>query len=140
MGYLSDHFNAWLLALGSLASTALATFILWGVVGNTFAGLIAFGIVYGVVAGGFSTLWTTFARTYASKCSFAFLLPHRRTHLPSQKKSQAYPPPSSATSPCAEGSATSSQPLLPPPSSGRARTRWRAPRLASRSVVGDLGA
>ncbi|KAL1673464.1 major facilitator superfamily domain-containing protein [Schizophyllum commune] len=67
MGYLSDRFNSWALALGSLITTCLATFILWGVVGNTFAGLIAFGIVYGVVAGGFSTLWTTFARTYAKE-------------------------------------------------------------------------
>ena len=69
MGYLSDHFNAWLLALGSLVSTALATFILWGVLGNSFAGLVAFGVAYGIVAGSFSSLWMSFARMYASKSS-----------------------------------------------------------------------
>ena len=69
MGYLSDHFNAWLLALGSLISTALATFILWGVLGNSFAGLIAFGVAYGIVDGSFSSLWMSFARMYASKSS-----------------------------------------------------------------------
>ena len=67
MGYLSDHFNAWLLALSSLVATALATFVLWGVLGNTFAGLIAFGIAYGIVAGSFSSLFLSFARMYASK-------------------------------------------------------------------------
>ncbi|KAL1742539.1 major facilitator superfamily domain-containing protein [Schizophyllum fasciatum] len=67
MGYLSDHFNAWLLALGSLVATALATFILWGAFGYTFAGLIAFGIAYGIVAGSFSSLWISFARMYAKE-------------------------------------------------------------------------
>ncbi|KAL1757924.1 major facilitator superfamily domain-containing protein [Schizophyllum commune] len=67
MGYLSDHFNAWLLALSSLVATALATFVLWGVLGNTFAGLIAFGIAYGIVAGSFSSLFLSFARMYADK-------------------------------------------------------------------------
>ncbi|KAL1683007.1 major facilitator superfamily domain-containing protein [Schizophyllum commune] len=67
MGYLSDHFNAWLLALGSLVSTALATFILWGVLGNTFTGLVAFGVAYGIVAGSFSSLWMSFARMYAKE-------------------------------------------------------------------------
>ena len=57
MGYLSDHFNAWLLALSSLVATALATFVLWGVLGNTFAGLIAFGIAYGIVAGRLGHGW-----------------------------------------------------------------------------------
>ncbi|KAI5896482.1 MFS general substrate transporter [Schizophyllum commune H4-8] len=67
MGYLSDHFNAWLLALSSLVATALATFVLWGVLGNTFAGLIAFGIAYGIVAGSFSSLFLSFARMYAKE-------------------------------------------------------------------------
>ncbi|KAL1671781.1 major facilitator superfamily domain-containing protein [Schizophyllum commune] len=63
----SDHFNAWLLALSSLVATALATFVLWGVLGNTFAGLIAFGIAYGIVAGSFSSLFLSFARMYAKE-------------------------------------------------------------------------
>ncbi|KAI5825129.1 MFS general substrate transporter [Schizophyllum commune Tattone D] len=67
MGYLSDHFNAWLLALSSLVATAFATFVLWGVLGNTFAGLIAFGIAYGIVAGSYSSLFLSFARMYAKE-------------------------------------------------------------------------
>ncbi|TRM63798.1 major facilitator superfamily domain-containing protein [Schizophyllum amplum] len=43
MGYLADRYNAWALALASLVTTCLATFILWGILGSTFAGLVAFG-------------------------------------------------------------------------------------------------
>ncbi|TRM69370.1 major facilitator superfamily domain-containing protein [Schizophyllum amplum] len=67
MGCLSDHFNTWLLTLGSLVLTVLATFILWGIFGNTFAGLIAFGLAYGIVAGCWSSLWMSFARSYAKE-------------------------------------------------------------------------
>ena len=66
MGYLSDQFNSWALTLGSLVLTAVVTFILWGILGNTFAGLVAFGLAYGIVAGSFSSLWASFARVYAS--------------------------------------------------------------------------
>ena len=68
MGYLSDKMNTWVLALCSLLLTSLATFILWGVLSSSFAGLLAFGIVYGIVAGGFSSLWTAFLRPIASEC------------------------------------------------------------------------
>ncbi|TRM64968.1 major facilitator superfamily domain-containing protein [Schizophyllum amplum] len=67
MGYLSDQLNSWVLTLCSLVFTALATFVLWGVLGNTFAGLIAYGLVYGFVAGSFSSLWASFARVYANE-------------------------------------------------------------------------
>ena len=66
MGYLSDQFNSWALTLGSLVLTAVVTFVLWGILGNTFAGLVAFGFAYGIVAGSFSSLWASFARVYAS--------------------------------------------------------------------------
>lgn len=98
MGYLSDHFNAWLLALSSLVATAFATFVLWGVLGNTFAGLIAFGIAYGIVAGSFSSLFLSFARMYASECHFygMFLVHCSR---PMQRKTPPILQPSSGTSP-----------------------------------------
>ncbi|KAJ7913560.1 major facilitator superfamily domain-containing protein [Mycena leptocephala] len=65
MGYLSDKFNPWILALATLFTTSVATFILWGIVSHSFAGLMAFGIVYGSVAGGWSSLWTGFVRPLA---------------------------------------------------------------------------
>ncbi|KAL1663604.1 major facilitator superfamily domain-containing protein [Schizophyllum commune] len=67
MGYLSDQFNSWALTLGSLVLTAVVTFVLWGILGNTFAGLVAFGFAYGIVAGSFSSLWASFARVYANE-------------------------------------------------------------------------
>ncbi|KAL1745717.1 major facilitator superfamily domain-containing protein [Schizophyllum fasciatum] len=67
MGYLSDQFNSWALTLSSLVLTAIVTFVLWGVLGNTFAGLVVFGFAYGIVAGSFSSLWASFARLYANE-------------------------------------------------------------------------
>lgn len=66
IGYLSDKLNVWLLAFINLALASIATFVLWGVVSNTFGGLIAFGIVYGSLASAFSSLWTGFIKPIAS--------------------------------------------------------------------------
>ncbi|KAJ7160130.1 major facilitator superfamily domain-containing protein, partial [Mycena filopes] len=66
MGYLADKFNPWLLALVTLLSTSVATFVLWGVLSHSFGGLLAFGIAYGSVAGGWSSLWTGFVRPVAN--------------------------------------------------------------------------
>ncbi|KAJ7163489.1 major facilitator superfamily domain-containing protein [Mycena crocata] len=65
LGYLSDKVNPWLLALSTLLTTLASTFILWGIFSHSFAGLLAFGIVYGTVAGGWSSLWTGFVRPFA---------------------------------------------------------------------------
>ncbi|KAF7314654.1 hypothetical protein MKEN_00939200 [Mycena kentingensis (nom. inval.)] len=65
MGYLSDRVNPWILALSSLLVTSAATFVLWGVLSSSLAGLLAFGIAYGSVAGGWSSLWTGFIRPLA---------------------------------------------------------------------------
>ncbi|KAJ7701419.1 MFS general substrate transporter [Mycena rosella] len=65
MGYLSDKVNPWVLALSTLFATSVTTFILWGVLSHTFAGLLAFGMVYGSIAGGWSSLWTGFVRPVA---------------------------------------------------------------------------
>ncbi|KAJ7069458.1 MFS general substrate transporter [Mycena amicta] len=65
MGYLSDKINFWILALVTLLTTSAATFVLWGVLSHSFGGLLAFGIVYGSIAGGWSSLWTGFVRPLA---------------------------------------------------------------------------
>ncbi|KAJ6508307.1 major facilitator superfamily domain-containing protein [Mycena sanguinolenta] len=66
MGYLSDKFNPWILALVTLFTTSVATFVLWGVLSHSFGGLLAFGIAYGSIAGGWSSLWTGFVRPIAN--------------------------------------------------------------------------
>ncbi|KAJ6582785.1 MFS general substrate transporter [Mycena sp. CBHHK59/15] len=65
MGFLSDKVNPWILALATLLTTSVTTFVIWGVYSHTFAGLLGFGIVYGIVAGGWSSLWTGFVRPFA---------------------------------------------------------------------------
>ncbi|KAF7358948.1 MFS general substrate transporter [Mycena sanguinolenta] len=65
MGYLSDRFNPWILALANLLATSAATFILWGVCSHSLGGLLAFGILYGSIAGGWSSMWAGFVRPVA---------------------------------------------------------------------------
>ncbi|KAL0069125.1 hypothetical protein AAF712_003811 [Marasmius tenuissimus] len=66
LGHLSDKLNPWLLALSTLVSTSLSTFILWGILSINFTGLLAFGIVHGALAGGWSCVWAGFVRPLAS--------------------------------------------------------------------------
>ncbi|KAJ7739059.1 MFS general substrate transporter [Mycena maculata] len=65
MGFLTDKVNPWILALSTLFTTSATTFILWGVLSHSFAGLLAFGMLYGSVASGFTSLWTGFVRPVA---------------------------------------------------------------------------
>ncbi|CAG8524024.1 14806_t:CDS:2 [Acaulospora colombiana] len=44
--------DPWLLSFSTLVGTCMATFILWGVLSHSLAGLLAFGLVYGSLAGG----------------------------------------------------------------------------------------
>ncbi|PVG01313.1 MFS general substrate transporter [Serendipita vermifera] len=46
----------------TLLGTCIATFIIWSVLGHSLAGLIAFGVVYGSFAGGWTSMWTGFVR------------------------------------------------------------------------------
>lgn len=62
IGVLSDAIDPWLLALSTLFGSCLTTFVLWGVLSYTLGGLISFGLFYGLVAGGWSSLWTGFIR------------------------------------------------------------------------------
>ncbi|KAF9265692.1 MFS general substrate transporter [Marasmius fiardii PR-910] len=66
LGYLSDMMNPWLLSSFNMVLTSLTTFVLWGVFSTNFGGLLAFGIVYGSLAGGFSSLWSAFTRPMAN--------------------------------------------------------------------------
>ena len=66
MGSLSDRFNAWLLAATTLVLTCLSTFILWGVLSYSLAGVLAFGLVYGCTAGGWTSMWTALIRPVSS--------------------------------------------------------------------------
>ncbi|KAI0322404.1 major facilitator superfamily domain-containing protein [Amylostereum chailletii] len=65
LGTLSDYFSPWLLALSTLAATSLVTFLLWGFAGHVVAGVLVYGMLYGMLAGGFSSLWTAFVRPVA---------------------------------------------------------------------------
>jgi MFS transporter, MCT family, solute carrier family 16 (monocarboxylic acid transporters), member 10 len=83
LGFLSDKLDPWVLAVGTLVSTMLSVFVLWGeslscetgfrcfkysmfdntgVCSFNLAGLLVFGLAYGVFAGGWGTLWTGFIR------------------------------------------------------------------------------
>lgn len=68
MGYLSDRYNVWALAVTSLLLTALATFVLWGVLACSLAGILAYGVAYGTTAGCWSSMWNGFVRPVASAC------------------------------------------------------------------------
>ncbi|GJE99056.1 MFS general substrate transporter [Phanerochaete sordida] len=64
-GWLSDRVSIWALAVGSLLLSTLATFVLWGVVAASYAGVLAFGVAYGLTAGCWSSMWSGFVRPVA---------------------------------------------------------------------------
>lgn len=72
-GFLTDRFNP--LLLGCLISfvTSLVTFVFWGLLSGSYAGLLAFGIVYGSVASGWSSLFTGFIKPHSSKYFFDYV-------------------------------------------------------------------
>lgn len=61
-GFLADYLDPWLVGLFTLIGTCFCTFVLWGVLSYSFGGLVAFGLSYGSLAGGWSSLWTGFMR------------------------------------------------------------------------------
>ena len=67
LGTLSDYFASWLLAAITLTTASLTTFIFWGVIGHELAGLLVYGFSFGIVAGGWTSLWTGFLRPIVSK-------------------------------------------------------------------------
>lgn len=73
-GFLSDIVSPWAIASTTLVLTALSIFILWGVLSFTFAGVLAYGIVYGCLASGWTSLWARFLRPIASTLQLLQLL------------------------------------------------------------------
>lgn len=67
MGWLSDRFDVWLLALSCLVGMCSATFIIWGVLAFSLPGILAYGVAYGGAAGGWTSLWYAFVNPIASK-------------------------------------------------------------------------
>ena len=67
MGWLSDKFDIWILAIASLVGACLSTFIVWGVLSFSLAGILAYSVVYGLASGGWSSLWYGFVNPVASK-------------------------------------------------------------------------
>ncbi|CCO27106.1 hypothetical protein BN14_01140 [Rhizoctonia solani AG-1 IB] len=65
LGHLSDVLNPWVLATLTLAATSIATFVLWGALATTIGTLSVYSILFGALAGGFSSLWTGFVRPIA---------------------------------------------------------------------------
>lgn len=66
VGFLSDKYDVWVLALTSLVLTSMATFLLWGLLSYSLAGILVYAIVYGAVTGGFGSLWSAFGKIVAS--------------------------------------------------------------------------
>ena len=66
VGFMSDKYDVWVLALTSLVLTSSATFVLWGALSYSLAGILIYSSVYGAVAGGFSSLWSAFTKPIAS--------------------------------------------------------------------------
>ena len=69
MGFLTDKFNTWLLSVVIAGLASCTTFVFWGILSRTYAGLLAFGILYGTVASGWSSLFAGFAKPHASMSS-----------------------------------------------------------------------
>jgi MFS transporter, MCT family, solute carrier family 16 (monocarboxylic acid transporters), member 10 len=72
MGYMSDKVDPWFLGIATLALTSLATFVLWGIVSHSLNGLLAFAIAYGILAGGWTSLWTGLSRPIVSMFLFPY--------------------------------------------------------------------
>lgn len=62
VGHLSDKGNAWAIAGIMLFITSALTVLLWGLASSNLAGVLAFGVGYGAMAGGWTSTWSGFAK------------------------------------------------------------------------------
>ncbi|KZS92901.1 MFS general substrate transporter [Sistotremastrum niveocremeum HHB9708] len=62
MGHLSDIVSPWFLGFFSLIMTSLSTFLLWGLASHSMAGLILYGLTFGTIAGGWTSLYSGFCK------------------------------------------------------------------------------
>ncbi|KZS92900.1 MFS general substrate transporter [Sistotremastrum niveocremeum HHB9708] len=67
MGHLSDIVSPWFLGFSSLLLASMSTFLLWGLASHSLTGLILYGIAYGMIAGGWSSLWAGFSKPLAEE-------------------------------------------------------------------------
>lgn len=58
LGFLVDHTSPHLLGAASSSLAGIFVFLLWGVAGQSIAAILVFSIVFGAVAGGYSSLWS----------------------------------------------------------------------------------
>ncbi|KAF8608593.1 MFS general substrate transporter [Ceratobasidium sp. AG-I] len=64
IGFASDKYDLRAVMLVSMLGSSLAVLLLWGLASN-LASLLSFALIYGFLAGGFSSLWPKFASTVA---------------------------------------------------------------------------
>ena len=82
-GMLSDIINPWTLASATLLLTSLSVFVLWGVLSFNLAGVMVYGIAYGCLTGGWTSLWAGFLRPIASElrtCHMSCIVSHKCHH------------------------------------------------------------
>lgn len=68
VGFLSDYFMPWPIATILSILSLLCTVVFWGAIGDII-GVMLFCTAYGFVAGGWSTLWTSFIHRMSRKFS-----------------------------------------------------------------------
>lgn len=73
LGWLSDNCDIYLVMFGSTSVSAVAVYLLWGL-SKSFGVLVAFAIIYGLSAGGFSAMWTRFGSVISGDDSSSSVL------------------------------------------------------------------
>ncbi|KAH7907855.1 MFS general substrate transporter [Hygrophoropsis aurantiaca] len=66
-GILGDKINPWVLATCSASFATFAIFILWGLAANSLGGLIAFGVLFGLIGGGWTAMWASLIKPMAAE-------------------------------------------------------------------------
>lgn len=74
LGTLADRYSPWILAVMTNTFTSIATFVLWGIFSRNYAGLLAYGIAYGIFASGWSSLFTGFIKPVASAYTITIVI------------------------------------------------------------------
>lgn len=68
MGIGSDYFSPHLLGAGSALIAAISVVVLWGVASTSMLPLIAFSVVFGIFASGWSSLFLRVAAEFSGRC------------------------------------------------------------------------